>query len=778
VQSPKARSFEPDPETSSPSDFIRDIVAHDLETNKHGGRVVTRFPPEPNGYLHIGHAKSICLNFGIALENHGTCHLRFDDTNPTGESMEYVESIQRDVRWLGFDWGEKMFFASDYFERLYEFAEELIRAGKAYVCSLSEEEIREYRGTITEPGRPSPYRDRSVSENLDLLRRMRGGEFPAGAHVLRAKIDMASANMKMRDPLMYRIRYVEHYRTGNRWCIYPLYDFTHCLSDALEHITHSICTLEFENNRELYDWFIDNVRAPSQPRQIEFARLNLTYTVMSKRRLLELVKEHHVSGWDDPRMPTLSGLRRRGITPSAIRAFAERIGVAKNNSTVDMALLEHCVREDLNATAPRVMCVLSPLKVTIQNLPAESEQTLDAPYFPPDVAREGSRPVPFCRELYIEREDFELEPPPGYHRLAPGREVRLRHAYVIRCERAVADSTSGEVTELICTYDPNSLGQQPQGRRVKGTIHWVSARHAQDVEVRLYDRLFRSEFPGADGTDFKEDINPDSLKVVRGKVEPAAAQAEPGSRFQFERQGFFCADAVDSRPGTPVFNRIVSLKDTWAKIAARSTGVGTQTAAASGESVDEERPGEDVSGRTVERELGAVARQLCAEHGIGAEEARVLGDDPSLRGLFEQAVQAHPNARLASVLIVHELRPLLRGAVSDVPVSGSALGELVRLIDQKTLSATLAKSVLGAMVAGEGSPEQIVRARGLGQISDRTELARLVDAVLGEQHSLVERYRAGNSSLLGALVGAVMKKAQGKANPQLTNELLLERLTR
>ncbi|MBN1608324.1 MAG: glutamine--tRNA ligase/YqeY domain fusion protein [Polyangiaceae bacterium] len=767
-------------ETSSPSDFIRDIVAHDLETNKHGGRVVTRFPPEPNGYLHIGHAKSICLNFGIALQNNGTCHLRFDDTNPTGESMEYVESIQRDVRWLGFDWAGKMFFASDYFEQLYEFAEELIRAGKAYVCSLSEEEIREYRGTITEPGRPSPYRDRPVAENLDLLRRMRAGEFPEGAHVLRAKIDMASANMKMRDPLMYRIRYSEHYRTGNRWCIYPLYDFTHCLSDALEHITHSICTLEFENNRELYDWFIDNVSAPSQPRQIEFARLNLTYTVMSKRRLLELVKEHHVLGWDDPRMPTLSGLRRRGITPSAIRAFAERIGVARNNSTVDMALLEHCVREDLNATAPRVMCVLSPLKVTIEDFPAEREEVLDVPYFPPDVARQGSRPVPFCRELYIERDDFELEPPPGYYRLAPGRQVRLRHAYVIRCERAIADPTSGEVTELVCTYDPDSLGQQPQGRRVKGTIQWVSARHAQDVEVRLYDRLFRSELPGADGTDFKEDINPDSLKVVRGKVEPAAAQAEPGSRLQFERQGFFCADAVDSMPGRPVFNRIVSLKDTWAKIAARSAGASTETVTSGTErgGRDAVRPEEKASGTAVEREIGSVARQLCADHGIGAEEARVLGDDPALRTLFEQAIKTHPNARMASVLIVHELRALLRGSVSELPFQGSAIGELVRLVDQKTLSATLAKSVLGAMVAGEGAPQQIVRARGLGQISDRAELGRIIDAVIAEQSSLVARYRAGNQSLLGALVGAVMRKAQGQANPKLTNELLLERLNR
>ena len=497
----------------APSNFIRDIVADDLAAGKHGGRVATRFPPEPNGYLHIGHAKSICLNFGLAEEFGGQCHLRFDDSNPTGESVEFVEAIQRDVRWLGFDWGENLFFASDYFERLYAFAVELIEAGKAYVCSLNEEQIRDYRGTVTEPGRPSPYRDRSVEENLDLFRRMRAGEFPDGAHVLRAKIDMAAANMKMRDPLLYRIRHVPHYRTGDRWCIYPLYDFIHPLSDALEDITHSICTLEFENNRELYDWVVGSVKTPGRPRQYEFARLNLSYTVLSKRKLIQLVNERHVSGWDDPRMPTLAGLRRRGYTPEAIREFCDRIGVAKNNSTVDVALLEHTLREDLNQRSPRHLAVLRPLRVLIDNYPEGQVEELEAPLWPHDVPKQGSRKLPFSRELYIEQDDFLLEPPKGYHRLSPGAEVRLRYAYVIRCDDVVRDA-AGNVVELRCSYDPETRGGDAAGKKVKGTIHWVSAPHSVEAEVRLYDRLFKSEFPGSE-SDFLDDINPGSLVALR-----------------------------------------------------------------------------------------------------------------------------------------------------------------------------------------------------------------------------------------------------------------------
>jgi glutaminyl-tRNA synthetase len=548
----------------APSDFIRDIVARDLSTNKHGGRVCTRFPPEPNGYLHIGHAKSICLNFGIALENRGVCHLRFDDTNPAKEDVEYVESIQEDVRWLGFDWKDKLFYASDYFGQLHDYAVKLIEAGKAYVDSLSADEIRAYRGTLTEPGRNSPYRDRPVEENLRLFAGMRAGEFPEGAHVLRAKIDMASPNINLRDPTIYRIKRAPHHRTGNQWCIYPMYDYAHALSDAIEGITHSICTLEFEDHRPLYDWVLDNLPVPSHPQQIEFARLNLTYTVLSKRRLLELVSEGRVSGWDDPRMPTITALRRRGYTPEAIRAFCASIGVAKRDSVVDVAMLEHAVREDLNQRAPRAMAVLRPLRVVIDNYPEGQVEELDAINNPEDATM-GTRRVPFGRVLYIERDDFREDPPKQFFRLSPGREVRLRYAYFIRCERVVKDD-SGEVVELHCTYDPATRGgDAPDGRKVKATLHWVSAAHAIAAEVRLYDRLFTVENPGGD--DYLSTLNPQSLEVLRDcQLEPSLAAATPGSRFQFERHGYFCTDNLDSQPGKPVFNRTVALRDTWAKI--------------------------------------------------------------------------------------------------------------------------------------------------------------------------------------------------------------------
>jgi glutaminyl-tRNA synthetase len=548
-------------------DFIREMVERDRAAGRHGGRVVTRFPPEPNGYLHIGHAKSICLNFGLALENGGTCHLRFDDTNPETEEEEYVEAIQRDVRWLGFDWGKNLFYTSDYFERLYGFAVELIRRGRAYVCSLSADEIREYRGTVTEPGRKSPYRDRTVAENLDLFARMRAGEFADGAHVLRGKIDMASPNMKMRDPLFYRIKRATHYHRGDAWSIYPMYDFAHPLSDAIEGITHSLCTLEFENNREVYDWLVDSLPFPDPPRQTEFARLNLTYTLMSKRKLLELVERKLVEGWDDPRLPTLAGLRRRGFTPAALRDFCERIGVAKANSTVDVTLLEHCQREDLNPEVPRVMCVLRPLKLVIENYPEGEVEELDAPLYPHDVPKEGDRKVPFSRVLYIERDDFAEEPPKGFHRLAPGREVRLRYAYLVRCESVVKDPASGEVVEVRCTYDPATRGgSAPDGRRVPGTLHWVSAAHSLPVEVRLYDRLFRVERPDLEEGGFEACLSPRSLETLTGsRIEPAAVGSSLGERLQFERQGYFFRDPVDSRPGHPVFNRIVPLRDSWAQ---------------------------------------------------------------------------------------------------------------------------------------------------------------------------------------------------------------------
>jgi glutaminyl-tRNA synthetase len=558
------------------TDFIREIIAEDLRTGKDDGRVHTRFPPEPNGYLHIGHAKSICLNFGVAAEFGGFCNLRYDDTNPTKEDVEYVESIEEDVRWLGFDWDNRKFYASDYFEALYAYAEQLIRDGKAYVDSLTADEIRDYRGTLTEPGRNSPYRNRSAEENLDLFRRMRSGEFPDGTHVLRARIDMASPNMNMRDPTLYRIRHAAHHRTGDSWCIYPTYDYAHPISDALESITHSLCTLEFEDHRPLYDWVIENTtqsarpagygaQTVSRPRQIEFARLNLNYTIMSKRKLLALVERKLVSGWDDPRMPTIAGLRRRGCTPEAIRDFCARIGVAKKENVVDVALLEHTVREDLNRRARRALAVLRPVRVVIENYPEGREEYVEAVNNPEDLGA-GTRQLPFSRELYIDRDDFMENPPKKFFRLSPGAEVRLRNAYILKCERVVKDA-AGQTTELRCTYDPESLSGGTATRRVKGTIHWVSARHAVTAEIRLYDRLFKSPDPGEGGRDPLTDLNPQSLeRLVDCKVEPSLARAEPGDRFQFERLGYFCVDP-DSRSGSPVFNRTVTLKDTWAKIA-------------------------------------------------------------------------------------------------------------------------------------------------------------------------------------------------------------------
>jgi len=551
------------------SNFIHDIIDQDLKFNKYKGRVHTRFPPEPNGYLHIGHAKSICLNFGTALKYGGLCNLRFDDTNPTKEDVEYVESIREDVRWLGFDWGDRMFYASDYFERLYLYAEGLIKAGRAYVCDLNADRIREYRGTLTDPGKESPYRGRTVEENLDLFRRMRSGEFPDGSRVLRARIDMSSPNLNLRDPVLYRIVRATHHRTGDKWCIYPMYDYAHPLSDAIEGITHSICTCEFEDHRPLYDWVLEAAEIPSPPRQIEFARLNLTYTVMSKRKLRKLVEEGRVSGWDDPRMPTISGLRRRGYTPEAIRDFCERIGVAKANSTVDIAMLEHCIREDLNFRAPRVMAVLRPLKVVIENYPEGGVEYLEAGYNSENPGL-GSRQLPFSRVIYIERDDFMENPPKKFFRLSPGGEVRLKHAYIIRCDRVIKDE-KGQVSELRCSYDPETRSGTPGGdaRKVKGTLHWVSADHALPARVRLYDHLFLKENPDDDseGADFTAHLNPGSLEDLSGcLLEPALKGAAPWGRYQFLRHGYFMVDPVDSGKKQLVFNRIVSLKDSWAKI--------------------------------------------------------------------------------------------------------------------------------------------------------------------------------------------------------------------
>ena len=783
----------PSGEPPAPADFIRAKVVADRAAGAYGGRVATRFPPEPNGYLHIGHAKSICLNFGIAREFDGTCNLRFDDTNPLTEDMEYVAAIERDVAWLGFSWDAR-YFASDYFERLYQWALELTRRGRAYVDSLSEREIQEHRGTVTEPGRESPYRDRSAAENLDLFRRMRAGEFPNGAHVLRAKIDMAAANMKMRDPLLYRIRHARHYRTGDEWPIYPMYDFAHCLSDFQEGITHSLCTLEFENNRELYDWILEALEPEPHPQQIEFARLNLSYTVLSKRRLLELVRDGHVDGWDDPRMPTLSGLRRRGYTPEAIRTFCDRIGVAKANSLVDVAQLEHAIRDDLNWLAPRVLGVLDPLRLVITNYPEGQTEELDAPYFPRDVDLEGSRTLPFSRELWIDREDFAEDPPEGFHRLAPGREVRLRYAYFVRCEEVVHDPETGEVVEVRCTYDPETRGgSAPDGRKVRGTLHWVSVPHALPAEVRLYDRLFRIADPGADGGDWRDHLNPASLSVLAGaRVEPSLASAEPGDRFQFERQGFFYLDpeAGDGGGGGGgeagrrlVFNRVVTLRDTWAKIAGRSEDDDKAEERFVDLGADEGRQGGGPPAAPRDPFAGlddmavAVAERYRAGLGLSAEEARVLADDRQLGRFFEEARGVHPDAQTLASWIVNELaRETKERPLAELPITPTSLAQLVGLIADGKISGKIAKDVFAVLVEEGGDPRAIVERRGLEQVTDRDALASAVAEVVAAHAGETARYRDGETKLLGFFVGRVMAATGGKANPKLANELLREEL--
>ena len=746
------------------SDFIRDMVAADVAAGKHSGRVCTRFPPEPNGYLHIGHAKSICLNFGVAEELGGVCHLRMDDTNPTTEDPEFVAAIARDVRWLGFDWHDKMFYASDYYGRLYELAEQLIVRGRAYVCHLAEEDMSDYRGTIGEPGRNSPFRDRTVEQNLDLFRRMRKGEFKEGECVLRAMIDMASPNMKMRDPPLYRIKHAHHYRTADAWCIYPLYDYAHCLSDSFEGITHSLCTMEFESARELYDWVIAATEVPHVPRQTEFARLNLTYTVMSKRRLMQLVAGKHVRGWDDPRLPTLAGLRRRGVTPEAIRAFCGRIGVAKNLSTIEMALLEHTLREDLSPRSPRVLAVLHPLKVTVENWPEGTVEDLDAPYWPHDIPKTGSRTMPFSRELFIDRDDFQESPAKDFYRLAPGKRVRLRHAYVVTCTKVVKNA-AGQVTELVCTFDPASRGgAAPEGEKVAGTIQWVSAAHALDVEVRLYDRLCSVESPGEGGRDFLLDLNPTSLSIVSAKVEPSLGAATTGEHYQFERLGFFVVDP-DTQPGALVFNRTVALKDSWAKATAAKPQpkVAKVTAAP--------RP------MAEEAELPPVARALVDEHGLPHDEARALTGMPSLLALFEAALHAKAPARATASLLSNDVLGELRARkLEQTPFDGAAVAELLALSSDGTLSTKLAKDVLAEMFAGGGAPRAIVEAKGLRQITDPSVVDASVDGVLAANADTVARYKAGNANVLGALVGLVMKASGGRANPKLVSEALKRKL--
>ena len=752
-------------------DFLRTIVEEDIKTNKYGGNVITRFPPEPNGFPHIGHAKSICINFGIAKDYNGVCHLRMDDTNPTTEDLLYVEAIKDNIRWLGFDWQDKLFFASDYFGKLYDFAIRLIKMGKAYVCSLSEEEIREFRGTVMQAGKESPYKTRSVEENLDLFARMKAGEFQNGEHVLRAKIDMASPNMKMRDPLLYRIKHAHHYRTGDEWCIYPMYDFAHCLSDYIEGVTHSICTLEFENNRELYDWILDEMELdPPRPYQFEFARLNLNYTVMSKRRLLELVEKKLVSGWDDPRLPTLAGIRRRGYTPESLRNFSESIGIAKSNSTVDFAQLEFCIRDDLNPKVPRALCVLKPLKVVIENYPEDQTEMLDAPYFPHDVPKEGSRPLPFSKVIYIEQDDFMENPSKGYFRLAPGKEVRLRHAYIIKCEQVIKD-TKGEIIELRCSYDPTSKsGEDTSGKKVKGIIHWVSAKHAKQAEIRIYDRLYLVENP-----DGPEDLNPDSLEILTNcYIEPAVAEEKIEERFQFERQGYFYKDPIDSVDGKLVFNRIVPLKDSWSKASkAIETKAEPQVKKSEPQKPAESRQEAVVLSPEAEARLNHYQNEL----GLNPEVAVILAKDEALSNFFNNVLAVYDNANSVGNWIANELsRELKDKKVDELAFSAAQLAELVELIDNGTISGKIAKDIFEEMLAKGGNPKAIVEDRGLLQISDAGKLEPIIYKIIKNNPENVSKYKEGRTNLLGFFVGQVMKETGGKANPKLVNDLLLEKL--
>jgi glutaminyl-tRNA synthetase len=780
------------------TDFIRAIVADDLEAGTHGGRVATRFPPEPNGFLHIGHAKSIVLNFGIARETGGVCHLRFDDTNPETEEERYVRAITDDVRWLGFEPGPHIYHAADYFGEMYALAEFLIEEGQAYVDSSSEEEVRVSRGTVTEPGRPTPYRDRDPAESLDLFRRMRAGEFPNGAHVVRGRIDLASKNMLLRDPVLYRIRHATHYRTGDAWCVYPLYDFAHPVEDAIECITHSICTLEFENNRALYDWVVEGwIRMQAtrgaeacQPRQYEFARLNLDYTVMSKRKLLELVNGGQVSGWDDPRMPTIAGLRRRGVPPHAIRTFCEMVGVAKTENRIDIGKLEFATRDYLNQEARRVLCVVRPLRIVLENFPEGETEWLEAPFYPHDVPKEGSRRLAFSRTLLIDRDDFAEDPPRGWRRLAPGWEVRLRYGYLVTCREVIRDD-QGQVVELRCTYDPETRGgHAPDGRSVRGTIHWVSEQHSVPCQVRLYDRLFRVPDPDAGDQDFKSFLNPDSLVVEEGaRIEPAVQEDPPGTHYQFERQGYFFSDPVESRPDRLVFNRVVTLRDTWAKLASRTTSPGTDPGEAGSPrpapAGDRENrpapaptPGAAPTPPPRTPELEAERRRLVGELGVAEEEAEVLTRESAHVALFGAALAAGGSPRGVANWVIHELPREVGGrTLENLPFSGRDLGELVRLVEEGVVSSSGGREILAAMVQEGGPPAELVDRLGLRQRSDPDELRPVVERIIAANPDKAAAFRAGRTGLLGFFMGQVMRETGGSANPEVVRQLVERALT-
>jgi glutaminyl-tRNA synthetase len=763
----------------TPRNFLADIVSADLAAGKNDGKVVTRFPPEPNGFLHIGHAKSILLNFGLAKAFGGKTHLRFDDTNPVTEETEYVEAIQADVRWLGCDWGEDLFYASDYFERMYACAERLVREGHAYVDAQAQEQIREQRGAFDRPGVNSPFRDRPAAESLDLLRRMKAGEFPDGAMVLRARIDMAHPNVLMRDPLLYRIRHAHHHRTGDAWCIYPMYDFAHPLEDAFEGITHSICTLEFESNRELYDWVLDHLGPWSpRPRQYEFARLALGYTVMSKRKLLQLVTEGRVSGWDDPRMPTVAGMRRRGVTPDALRDFAELIGVAKNNSVVDIGKLEFAIRGDLEKRSPRALAVLDPVPLVVTDWPAGEVAQLTIPWWPGEPARGGSRPVPFGRELLVEREDFSSEPPRDWRRLAPGREVRLAGGYVVRCTDVVR-GPGGEVTEIRCTHDPASLEDPAASRRAQGTIHWVHAPSALAAPVRLYDRLFQVELPDAEA-DFLQALNPASLAVASGaRLEPALATARPGTWFQFLRQGYFFVDPVESRPGAPVFNRTITLRDAWTARTAPKVEDRRPR--------ETRKPAEASPPRKTRAEFRAEARaaspELARRHeayqqaGLSPEDADLLTGDLSTSAYFDAAVGAKGKPQTVARWLLNDLSGLAGDRdLSALPLPGAAFGRFVALVDAGRVTPAAAKTLLADLVAKGGDPEERLAVLGLAKVEDRGAVEAAVAKALSAHAAEAARYRAGEKKLLGVLVGAAMKASGGAADAALVRQVLEEKL--
>ena len=756
---------------SEKKDFLRTIVEKDLRSGKYN-EVVTRFPPEPNGFPHIGHAKSICINFGIARDFQGFCNLRMDDTNPTTEDTKYVEALKDAVQWLGFEWGgNQVYYTSDYFPKIYNYAVELIKMGKAYVDSINEEEMREYRGTVTQAGKRSEYANRSIEENLDLFERMKNGEFKDSDHVLRAKIDMSASNMKMRDPLLYRIRHAHHFRTQNEWCIYPMYDFAHCLSDYIEGVTHSICTLEFENNRDIYDWVLDELNlTPPRPYQHEFARLGINYTVMSKRKLLELVNGNHVSGWDDPRMPTIAGYKRRGYTKESILNFCDQIGIAKANSMVDVSQLEFCIRDDLNTKVPRVMAVLDPIKVTIENYKGDEE--IEASYYPHDVPKEGSRKIPFSNELYIEADDFSENPVKGYNRLTLEQSVRLRHAYIITCKEVIKDA-SGNIVEIKAEYNPNSKsGNDTSGIKVKSAIQWVDAKTAKKIEVRLYDRLYKNEAPEG-----LEDLNPNSLTIIKNAlIEPAVITEKADVRFQFEREGYFYADPIDYSDENPVFNKIVGLKDSWTKKSKTSEeNIKTENKVISKkEAKKEEIKGEAQALSENQKEL---FDKYTNEFGLNDELGNILARDEKLSLFYENTLKELNSPITIANIVANDVAKVLKEKeVNEIKFTEIQIAQLVKMIDDETISSKIAKQVFEEMINTGTNPSKIVEDKGLVQITDQSVILPIIDEIIAKNPDNVAKYKAGNQNLFGFFIGQVLKATDGKANPKVVNELVTKKL--